>query len=64
MNYFERLTAEITSKKNQLNTLREVGADYAADIIEEEIQRLNQELERYQTYEAVKLHHIYNRVDN
>ena len=64
MNYLERLTIEIESRKSQLKTLKLKNADYACKEIELEIQLLKKELHRYMDYETTKVHHIYIKNEN
>lgn len=64
MNYLERLTIEIESRKSQLKTLRLRNADYACREVELEIEMLKKELHRYMDYESTKIHHIYFKNEN
>ena len=64
MNYLERLTIEIESRKSQLKTLKSRNADYACREVELEIEMLKKELHRYMNYESTKVHHIYIKNEN
>lgn len=64
MNYLERLSIEIESRKSQLKTLQEMKADYACGEIAKEIDDLIKEYNRYTAYEASKVHHIYVKTNH
>lgn len=64
MNYVDRLAIEIETRKSQLKALQERHADYACREIEHEINLLKNELNRYKSYEATKVHHIYSKSEN
>jgi len=64
MNYVDRLAIEIETRKSQLKALRERNAEFACREIESEITLLKNELNRYKSYEAIKVHHIYSKSEN
>lgn len=64
VNYIERLSLELESLKSQRRTLSDLQAEYACREIDNEIERLNRELDRYKSYEIGRIHQIYTKSEN